>query len=76
MVKRLLIKIIKVYQHTKYIRFSLYSSIGIPFYACKHQPSCSQYAIKVIDKYGTIRGAWLATKRLLSCRSVYTSSRT
>jgi uncharacterized protein len=35
--------------------------------ACRYTPSCSQYAIEALIKYGPIKGLYLATKRILSC---------
>jgi len=35
--------------------------------ACRYSPTCSAYAIDAIRKYGPIKGAWLAIKRILSC---------
>jgi uncharacterized protein len=34
---------------------------------CRYAPSCSAYAITALQKYGAIRGGWLAIKRLLRC---------
>lgn len=34
---------------------------------CRFQPTCSQYAIDAIQKYGAIRGAWRTIKRLARC---------
>ena len=34
---------------------------------CRYAPSCSQYAIEAIGKYGAVKGSWLATKRLMRC---------
>ncbi len=34
---------------------------------CRYAPSCSEYAIQALEKYGTIKGGWLAIKRLLRC---------
>ena len=34
---------------------------------CRFQPTCSQYAIDAINKYGAIRGAWKAMKRIARC---------
>ena len=31
-------------------------------------PTCSQYALEAIEKYGAIKGTWLAIKRILRCR--------
>lgn len=35
--------------------------------SCRYYPSCSAYAIQALEKYGAVRGAWLATKRILRC---------
>lgn len=35
--------------------------------SCRYTPTCSQYAIDAIRKYGPIKGVWLATKRILRC---------
>ena len=34
---------------------------------CRFYPSCSQYAIGALQRYGLIKGSWLAVKRLLRC---------
>ncbi|MDR0828781.1 MAG: membrane protein insertion efficiency factor YidD [Prevotellaceae bacterium] len=33
---------------------------------CRYTPTCSQYAVEAITKYG-LKGVWLATKRILRC---------
>ena len=35
--------------------------------ACRYTPTCSQYAIEAIRKYGAIKGCWLAAKRIARC---------
>lgn len=35
--------------------------------SCRYAPSCSDYAIQAVRKYGAIKGSWLAGKRLLRC---------
>lgn len=35
--------------------------------ACRYHPTCSQYAIEAIDKYGAARGGWMAARRILRC---------
>lgn len=35
--------------------------------ACRYTPTCSQYGIEAIQKYGIIKGGWLLLKRLLRC---------
>ena len=35
--------------------------------ACRFTPTCSQYAVEALKKYGPIKGGWLTLKRLLRC---------
>jgi len=35
--------------------------------SCRYYPSCSQYAIEAIGKYGALKGGWMATNRLMRC---------
>jgi len=35
--------------------------------SCRYQPSCSAYAIAALQRYGALRGGWLALCRLLRC---------
>ena len=34
---------------------------------CRFYPSCSAYALTAIERFGIVRGSWLATRRLLRC---------
>lgn len=36
--------------------------------ACRFTPSCSEYAKDAIEKYGAVRGAWMALRRISRCR--------
>ena len=34
---------------------------------CRFYPTCSQYALTAIERFGALRGGWLALKRILRC---------
>lgn len=38
---------------------------------CRFSPTCSQYALEAITKYGACKGGWLALRRLLRCNPFY-----
>ncbi len=34
---------------------------------CRFTPTCSQYALEAVEKYGALKGGWLAVRRILRC---------
>ncbi|MFV0246985.1 MAG: membrane protein insertion efficiency factor YidD [Mycoplasmatales bacterium] len=56
--RKLLIYIIKLYQ--KYISPMLGGN-------CRFMPTCSQYTIESIEKYGVFKGGYKGIKRILRC---------
>ena len=34
---------------------------------CRFYPTCSTYAMQAVEKYGALKGGWLAVKRILRC---------
>jgi len=35
--------------------------------ACRYVPTCSEYAMEAVERYGAVRGGWMALGRLLRC---------
>jgi len=35
--------------------------------SCRFTPSCSQYALEAVRRYGALKGSWLAARRLARC---------
>lgn len=56
--KKVFIFLIRLYQ--KYI------SPGFPP-RCRYYPTCSAYAVEAINRFGALKGGWLALKRILRC---------
>jgi putative membrane protein insertion efficiency factor len=34
---------------------------------CRHAPTCSEYALESIERFGSWRGSWLALSRIMRC---------
>jgi len=35
--------------------------------ACRYVPTCSEYAVEAVERYGALRGGWMAFARILRC---------
>ena len=38
---------------------------------CRFIPTCSQYALEAVEKYGAVKGGWLALKRISKCHPLH-----
>ncbi len=56
--KHVFIFLIKIWQRT-------FSQVLPP--SCRFTPSCSQYGVEAIQKYGAVKGGWLTIKRVGRC---------
>lgn len=47
-----------------------YRLIGSPWVGrnCRFQPTCSEYALTALERFGGIRGTLMAARRVLNCR--------
>ena len=59
--KKVLIKILKFYKNEI---SPFFSTIGVH---CKYEPTCSEYMMQAIEKYGVFKGFLLGIKRFLKC---------
>ena len=58
MMKKVLLALVKFYR----VAISPYRPP-----CCRYIPTCSQYALEAIEKYGALKGGWLAFRRILRC---------
>jgi putative membrane protein insertion efficiency factor len=58
MIRKLMIQMIRWYQR------HISPLLGN---CCKYLPTCSEYAIEAIDRFGPLHGSLLATWRILRC---------
>jgi uncharacterized protein len=57
-VRALLLGLIRLYQ------LALSPWLGL---RCRYDPTCSTYAAEALERFGVVRGVWLAAKRLGRC---------
>jgi putative membrane protein insertion efficiency factor len=38
---------------------------------CRFQPTCSQYALEAVDRFGALQGSWLVARRICRCHPFY-----
>ena len=38
---------------------------------CRHTPTCSEYGIIALKKYGVFKGTFLTAKRILKCNALF-----
>jgi putative membrane protein insertion efficiency factor len=50
--------------------YQRFISPGLPA-ACRFHPSCSAYAATAIERYGPLKGLWLAVRRLSRCHPLH-----
>lgn len=55
-VKRLVISLIKIWKMLKFRPV-----------VCRFYPSCSEYTMQAVEKYGAVFGIYLGIKRVLRC---------
>jgi putative membrane protein insertion efficiency factor len=60
------IKILKIYQKTLSFDHGLLKPLA-PYGRCRFRPTCSEYAISALEKYGLIKGGLKAVWRVLRC---------
>ena len=56
-----LIKFIKVY------RFLISPMLG---HSCRYLPTCSEYSIEALRRFGFLKGLFMSVKRILSCHPI------
>ena len=51
------------------LAIKLYQGIISPWLGpkCRYTPTCSQYGIEALKKYGVVKGLWLTIKRVSRC---------
>ena len=48
----------------------LYKTFLSPFLppSCRFTPTCSEYTLEAVEKYGSAKGSWMGLKRICRCQ--------
>lgn len=59
--------LIKIYQ--RFFLLTVFQALVRPLFNvdCKFYPSCSNYSLEAVKKFGWRKGGWLSLKRLVKC---------
>jgi len=52
----------------KFYRFFISPMLGSN---CRHSPTCSEYGLIALKRYGVFKGIYLTTKRIIKCNSLF-----
>ncbi len=59
----------KILRHIVLLPAYFYRHCISPFTpsTCRYLPTCSQYMVEAVKKYGVVKGGWMGIKRILRC---------
>lgn len=65
--KHIELLLIRIYQKTFSLDHGYLGKIYPNSSGCKYSPTCSQYGYEAVERFGVLKGSYLATKRVLRC---------
>ncbi len=65
--KKLVITLIKGYQKTSFLHSQFFKTLFLTDAVCRYSPTCSNYMIEAVNRFGVGKGLYLGLKRIISC---------
>jgi uncharacterized protein len=67
MIKYLVLKLIKIYQKSSFLKKAIFKTFLLNENSCCFYPTCSEYCYQAILKYGIINGSLRGLRRIFKC---------
>jgi len=65
--KKIIISGIKIYQKLNLFSQPVLKSIFISDASCRYSPTCSEYTLQAVARFGSLKGLYLGARRIISC---------
>lgn len=65
--KKIIIGFIKGYQKINFFNLPIFKVLFLTDASCKYRPTCSEYMLQAVVRFGVIKGLLLGFKRIISC---------
>ena len=65
--KKIVISLIKSYQRTNFFSLPVFKTFFLTDASCRYSPTCSDYTLEAVERFGTAKGLLLGLRRIISC---------
>ena len=65
--KKIIISLIKNYQKIGFFNLPIFKTLFLTDASCRYSPTCSDYMIGSLERFGVFKGLFLGTRRIISC---------
>lgn len=64
---KIIIGFIKGYQKVDFFNLPIFKTLFLTDASCRYSPTCSEYTLQAVTRFGSFYGLYLGFKRIISC---------
>lgn len=65
--KKIVIRLIKGYQKINFFNLPIFKTLFLTDGSCRYSPTCSDYMLGAVERFGVLKGLLLGFRRIVSC---------
>lgn len=65
--KKIITSLIKGYQKIGFFNQPIFKTLFLTDASCRYSPTCSDYMIGSVERFGAVKGFWFGLKRISRC---------